>query len=87
MPNEKNNMISIGALSRSTGIPVNTIRTWERRYGFPVASRTASGHRLYNPGLQIHLQLIASAIEQGHRPRQIMKMSQQELVELISPSK
>jgi len=39
--------LSIGALSRATGIPVETLRTWEGRYGFPVPERRPSGHRVY----------------------------------------
>ena len=39
--------LSIGALSRATGIPVETLRTWESRYGYPVPERRPSGHRVY----------------------------------------
>ena len=39
--------LTIGALSRATQIPPATLRTWERRYGVPKASRKPSGHRLY----------------------------------------
>jgi len=31
--------LTIGALSRATGIPVETLRTWESRYGFPEPER------------------------------------------------
>lgn len=37
----------IRAVERLTGVPAPTLRSWERRYGFPVPARTASGHRLY----------------------------------------
>jgi DNA-binding transcriptional MerR regulator len=40
--------ISIGRLSEQTGIPVDTLRTWERRYGHPVAHKLPSGHRRYD---------------------------------------
>jgi hypothetical protein len=43
--------ISIGALSRATGIPVETLRTWEARYGFPIPERKRSGHRVYSGGI------------------------------------
>jgi DICT domain-containing protein len=39
--------LSIGDLSRRTGIGVSTLRAWERRHGFPVAQRLPSGHRRY----------------------------------------
>src|SRR5678815_1286064 len=41
-------LLSIGALSAATGIPAETIRSWERRYGFPAAGRKPSGHRVYD---------------------------------------
>ena len=39
--------LSIGALARATGIAVETLRTWESRYGFPAPERKPSGHRVY----------------------------------------
>ena len=40
-------MLSIGALARATSIRVETLRTWERRYGYPLPERKPSGHRVY----------------------------------------
>ena len=34
-------------LVRQTGIAADTLRAWERRYGFPMPARTGGGHRLY----------------------------------------
>src|SRR5678815_1339936 len=31
-----------------TGLPADTLRAWERRYGLPVPQRTSGGHRLYS---------------------------------------
>src|SRR5215212_1371779 len=42
--------VSIGELSRRTGIGISTLRAWERRYGYPVPERLASGHRRYQEG-------------------------------------
>ena len=39
---------SIGDLARRTGVGISTLRAWERRHGFPVAQRLASGHRRYS---------------------------------------
>jgi len=33
---------------KETGLPADTLRAWERRYGLPVPQRTAGGHRLYS---------------------------------------
>jgi hypothetical protein len=39
--------LTLQAVSRRTGIPAATLRTWERRYGFVRPPRSASGYRLY----------------------------------------
>lgn len=36
------------AVARETGVPADTFRAWERRYGVPQPQRTAGGHRLYS---------------------------------------
>src|SRR5689334_20266143 len=36
------------AVARETGVPADTFRAWERRYGVPRPQRTAGGHRLYS---------------------------------------
>jgi DNA-binding transcriptional MerR regulator len=35
------------AASTVTGVPISTLRTWERRYGVPAPGRTKTGQRLY----------------------------------------
>lgn len=66
--------LGIGALSQATGIPVGTIRTWERRYGFPTPTRTKGGHRLYPREAVERLLLVAQALNAGHRPRQVVPL-------------
>ncbi len=41
--------LSIGQLSRRTGVSTATLRAWETRHGFPRSHRLASGHRRYSP--------------------------------------
>jgi methanogenic corrinoid protein MtbC1 len=36
------------AVARETGVPADTFRAWERRYGVPRPKRTTGGHRLYS---------------------------------------
>jgi methanogenic corrinoid protein MtbC1 len=64
--------LSIGALSRATNIPVITLRTWERRYGYPTPMRQASGHRLYAIDTVSRLRKVAEAIGRGHRAGQVV---------------
>src|SRR3712207_3606306 len=33
---------------RETGVPADTFRAWERRYGVPMPHRTPAGQRLYS---------------------------------------
>jgi len=40
--------LSIGELSRQTGVPTATLRSWEARHGFPVPVRRVTGHRRYD---------------------------------------
>jgi len=39
--------LTIGELSRRTGVNPATLRMWEQRHGFPVPDRRDSGHRRY----------------------------------------
>ena len=71
--------MTIGAVSRATGIPVNTLRTWERRYNFPVADRSQGGQRLYSPSIVAHLNLINQALQSGMRPKQVVGIPLEEL--------
>ena len=38
---------SIAAVERDTGLGKDTLRVWERRYGFPQPQRDSSGERIY----------------------------------------
>jgi MerR family transcriptional regulator, light-induced transcriptional regulator len=77
-------LLSIGALSAATGIPVDTIRTWERRYGFPVAERKPSGHRVYALATVPRLQRVAQAIGRGHRAAEVLAASDRALESLLA---
>lgn len=75
--------ISIGKLSESTGVPIPTLRTWERRYEFPKSDRTDGNHRLYDVNLIVHLQLVKQALDSGHRARQVLGLSLSDLKGLL----
>lgn len=78
-------MLSIGALSRATGVPVETLRTWERRYGFPApASRLESGHRRYPIETVERLRLVVRAIELDHKPSIALRATVETLMEFIA---
>lgn len=75
--------LGIGAVSRATGIPVETLRTWERRYGFPTPERTPSGHRVYQAQTVEHLRHIARALKGGHRASRVVGLPLEELLQLL----
>jgi methanogenic corrinoid protein MtbC1 len=77
-------LLSIGALSAATGIPVETIRTWERRYGFPAAERKPSGHRLYPVSTVGRLRRAAQAIAAGHRAAEVVPASEAAIEALLA---
>ena len=77
-------MLTIGALSRAAGVPVETIRTWERRYQFPVAYRKSSGHRIYPLSSVSRLRRVAEAISRGHRPAEVLPITEEALDKLLA---
>ncbi len=80
-------MVSIGALSRLTGVPVETLRTWEARYGFPIPERKPSGHRMYPLSNVPRLQRIAEALSRGYRAGDVVPASEDALSGLLAGSR
>lgn len=81
----KSDLISIGELAGRTGISVDTIRVWERRYGHPQPVRLPSGHRRYTNDHVRFLRRVAEALARGHRPRNVLGLDDQELDKLLTP--
>lgn len=75
--------LTIGALSLASGVPVNTLRTWERRYGFPSSDRSEGGHRLFPPETVARLRLVLRALNAGHRPAQVLSAAPEALARLL----
>jgi MerR family transcriptional regulator, light-induced transcriptional regulator len=77
-------LLTIGALSTATGIPIDTIRTWERRYGYPLPERKPSGHRVYPLSTVPRLRRVAQAIARGHRAAEVLPASENALEVLLA---
>ena len=60
----------IASVSSLLGIPIPTIRSWERRYGFPVPSRTLGQHRRYSLDEIDQLRMVRDEITRGHNARE-----------------
>ena len=60
------NTFRIGAVSRITNIPVDTLRIWERRYSVVTPMRTAKSDRLYSTSDITRLTLLKMLVDKGH---------------------
>jgi DNA-binding transcriptional MerR regulator len=55
-----------GTAARLSGVPVATLRVWERRYGVVSAPKTPTGQRLYSGHDVKRLRLIKQLTDRGH---------------------
>jgi DNA-binding transcriptional MerR regulator len=68
-------MISIQQLSQNVGIGPDTLRVWERRYGFPVPERNRRGHRIYSSAQVDALRVVKKLQDLGQRPGNIFALN------------
>jgi len=71
--------LSIAAVERDTGLSKDTLRVWERRYGFPTPSRDSIGERAYPLQQVDKLRVIKRLLDAGHRPGRIVPLSLEQL--------
>jgi DNA-binding transcriptional MerR regulator len=70
---------SIGTAARLTGIPVDTLRVWERRYGGMAPARTDTNRRRYTEADIRRLKLVRQLVEQGHAAGTVAHLPEEEL--------
>jgi DNA-binding transcriptional MerR regulator len=58
-------LYSIKAAAMATGVTEGRLRTWERRYGIPQPSRSASGHRKFTEDDLYVIRRMAALIDSG----------------------
>jgi MerR family transcriptional regulator, light-induced transcriptional regulator len=75
---------SIAAVERDTGLGKDTLRVWERRYGFPMPTRDALGERVYTKDQVERLRFIKRLLDQGIRPKRLMALDLQTLKALVA---
>jgi DNA-binding transcriptional MerR regulator/methylmalonyl-CoA mutase cobalamin-binding subunit len=73
----------IRAVSKLTGITVDTLRAWERRYGVVEPERDERG-RLYSEADVERLKLLRQLVEQGHAIGRVAALTSEELRALLS---
>jgi MerR family transcriptional regulator, light-induced transcriptional regulator len=67
LPDVPDSGLSISGVSLLLGIPVPTMRSWERRYAFPTPSRTHGRHRRYGIEEIGQLRALRDEIAAGRR--------------------
>jgi hypothetical protein len=72
-------LLSIADAERACGVPKETLRVWERRYGFPRPLRDAGGDRQYPADQVARLQDVRRALSLGHRPARVLALEPAEL--------
>lgn len=77
--------LTIAAVERDTGLPKDTLRVWERRYGFPAPGRDGQGERVYPHEQVLRLRVLKRLLDLGHRPGRLMQLDDGELARLLSP--
>ena len=70
--NEQVSGLGIAALERDIGVGKETLRVWERRYGFPQPLRDAFGERVYPADQVARLRLVKRLMDQGGRPGKLL---------------
>jgi len=69
----------IEEVARDTGIGKDTLRVWERRYGFPNPQRSKQGERGYTTEQVVRLHKIRCLLDQGFRPGKVVALADEQL--------
>ena len=75
---------SIGDVADATGISVYKLRMWENRYGAPYSVKLISGHRRFSTNEVERLKLVFQAVQNGDKVSKVVKLTQDELIHLLS---
>jgi DNA-binding transcriptional MerR regulator/methylmalonyl-CoA mutase cobalamin-binding subunit len=74
MVSAEHNTVNIAAVERDTGLSKDTLRVWERRYGFPAPKRDGTGQRVYGHDDVTKLRLAKRLLDYGYRPGKILAL-------------
>lgn len=74
--------LPIASVERETGLSKDTLRVWERRYGFPTPARDANGERVYAPDQVRRLAQVKRLLDRGHRPGKLLALDDAALAAL-----
>lgn len=82
--NEANATYRSGAAARLSGVPVETLRVWERRYGVTDPSRSERGQRQYSFEDVRRLGLIKQLVDAGNSIGAVAHLDLQQLLAMLS---
>ena len=80
---DSSRLMRIAAVERDCGLPKDTLRVWERRYGFPNPHRDHNDERLYPADQVATLRLLRRLVDAGHRPGKVVGRSDEDLSVLL----
>ncbi len=89
MPNNHDPSIAVtpayrsGAAARLAGIPVETLRVWERRYQVVGPRQSAKGQRLYSPAEVTRLKVVKQLVDAGYAIGSIASLDLAQLREML----
>ena len=66
-------MIRTNAAATMLGVSANTLRSWERRYGFPRPQRSSGGHRQYE---LVEIEALKQALAETHNVSSAVALAQ-----------
>jgi DNA-binding transcriptional MerR regulator len=66
--------LSATQVATLVGVPAPTIRSWERRYGWPRPARTIGGHRRYSSAEIDHVRALRDEIAKGRSAQQAVTL-------------
>jgi MerR family transcriptional regulator, light-induced transcriptional regulator len=75
-----------GVAARLAGLPVETLRVWERRYALSETQRSAHGQRLYTPEQVRRLGLLKQLVDLGHPIGVLTGLPVERLLEMVAPN-
>lgn len=75
-----------GVAARLAGLPVETLRVWERRYALSDTQRSAHGQRLYTAEQVRRLGLLKQLVDLGHPIGVLTGLPVERLEEMIAPN-
>lgn len=77
---------TIKAVAQATGLSVETLRAWERRYEVVRPTRDSSGRRTYSATDVARLRLLRTATDLGHTISRLANLSDDDLAKLVATS-